>query len=508
MRLIALLFMILVCVPAMAQPKPNVIVFLVDDMGFMDTSLPFLDSAKPRNKQFHTPNMERLAKEGMMFTHAYAMPVCTPSRVSLMTGMNAAHHNVTNWTAADKDTTSDYDSSTTLLRPADWNLNGFSPVPGIPHTIYGTPLPRLMRNAGYFPIHVGKAHFAASGTPGASPYNLGFVVNIAGTMIGSPATYYGEKNYGNIDGEGTYQAVQNMSEYYGTHIYLTDALTSEAIKTLEYPVANHVPFFLYFAQYAVHAPVQGDPEFVSKLRKEGLDKGEANYSSQVENMDKSLGRVMDYLKQNDLEKNTVLIFMSDNGGNSVAKGKGGTSHTQNMPLREGKASVYEGGIREPMIVKWPGIVKPGTKCDAIVTIEDFFPTLLEIAGAKDVKTVQHIDGQSFVPLLKGASHGDPDRVLTWHFPNKWKEEDLKDIDFLSAIRKGDWKLVYRMDAGKLELYNLKTDIGENNDVAAQHPDKVKELAKLMSDKYRQWHTAMPTVKATGKLVPLPDELTK
>ena len=491
---------------SIAQNQPNIVVFLVDDMGWMDTSVPFGDSIMALNKRYHTPNMERLAKEGMKFTDAYAAPVCTPTRVSLMSGMNAAHHRVTNWTSIEKNTPSDFDNDENPFITPEWNINGMSPVKGIPHTVYATPLPKLLKDAGYYTVHVGKAHFAASGTPGASPYNMGFLVNIAGNVAGMPQSYLGEENYGNLPGQTSFYAVQNMTEYYGTDTFLTEALTLEAIKTLDQPVKTHQPFFLYMSHYAVHLPVNEDSRFIQKYYDAGLDSGQAKYSSMIEGMDKSLGDIMDYLEQKDIAKNTVILFMSDNGGQSISLQKGGKLHTHNLPLREGKGSVYEGGIREPMIVKWPGVVKPGSKTDQLVIIEDFFPTLLEIAGIKKPEIVQEIDGKSFLPILKGDRVNNPDRILTWHYPNKWKMKELPQIDYMSAIRQGDWKMVYDMKTQKLELYNLKDDIGELNDLSLQNPEKVRQLAKLLSDKYRAWGALMPHYKATGNRVPWPDEL--
>jgi arylsulfatase A-like enzyme len=493
---------------SVAQEKPNIILFMVDDMGWMDTSLPFGEGIGERNKQFHTPNMERLAKEGMKFTNAYATPVCTPTRVSLMTGMSAAHHQVTNWTSRPRDTPSDYDHENNPLKTPEWNYNGYSPVKGIPHTIYATPLPKLIQDAGYFTIHIGKAHFAPAGTPGSSPYNLGFSVNIGGNMAGMPQSFYGEHNYGNLAEKTTDLAVPDLTEYYGTATYLTEALTLEAIKTLEDPVRRKQPFFMYMSHYAVHFPLQEDPRFAQKYRDAGLEPGAVAYASMIEGMDKSLGDLMDFLKRKKIDQNTIIFFMSDNGGHSLNQKKGGKPHTQNLPLREGKGSVYEGGIREPMIVKWPGTVEPGSKTDEPVIIEDYFPTLLEIVGNESAKVSQQVDGKSFVSLLKGENHSDPERIFTWHFPNKWKMDDFRDIDYLSAIRQGDWKLIYNMPLQNLELYNLKSDIGEQNDLASKYPQRVKKLAKLMSDKFREWGALMPMYKTNGKQVPWADEIKK
>ncbi len=497
---------LLINVRLYAQEKPNIIVFLVDDMGWMDTSLPFGDKAMPLNKRFHTPNMERLAAEGMQFTNAYAAPVCTPSRVSLMSGMNAAHHRVTNWTSILKDVPSDFDNDKNPLKTPDWNINGMSPVEGVSKAVYATPLAELLKGVGYFTIHVGKAHWAAAGTPGASPYNMGFLVNVSGNVAGMPQSYLGEDHYGNIPGNTSYYAVQNMTEYYGTHTFLTEALTLEALKTLDHPIRTRQPFFLYMSHYAVHLPVNADDRFFDKYLKAGLDSAQAKYASMIEGMDKSLGDIMDFLKQKNIDKNTIILFMSDNGGNSISPAKGDKIHTGNLPLREGKGSVYEGGIREPMIVKWPGVASPGSVTEQPVIIEDYFPTLLEMAGVKNPNVVQPIDGKTFVPILKGNNNVYPDRILTWHYPNKWKKKDLYDIDYLSAIRQGDWKLVYRMFTKKLELYNLKNDIGEQHDLAAQYPDKVKKLAVLLGEQFRSWDALMPVYKKNGQMVPWPDKL--
>ena len=178
-----------------AQQRPNIILFMVDDMGWMDTSVPFGDSVMALNRRFYTPNMQRLAKEGVKFTNAYVAPVCTPTRVSLLTGMNVAHHGVTHWTSPRRDNSTDNED--TAIGPAAWNINGLSNVKGVPHTAYATTYPQLLKEAGYFTIHAGKAHWGSIGTPGANPYNLGFMVNIAGHAAGHPQSYLGKENYGN-----------------------------------------------------------------------------------------------------------------------------------------------------------------------------------------------------------------------------------------------------------------------------------------------------------------------
>ena len=485
--------------------QPNIILFLVDDMGWQDTSVPFWDSTTDFNRRYHTPNMERLTREGLKFTNAYAAPVCSPTRVSLMTGMNPAHTRVTNYTTpGSMNESTDYKDS--MFQEVPWNINGLSTIPGVPRTIYATTFPTLLRDAGYFTIHIGKGHFGPHGTPGANPRNLGFDVEIAGHSAGSPQSYKGQDNYGNNPGHTRLNAVPDLEEYYGKDTFLTEALTLEAKKALDNPVKHHQPFFLYMAHYAVHVPLMDDDRFYQKYLDEGIEEQEAKYASMIEGMDKSLGDLMDYLKQHNLEKNTIIIFMSDNGGLALAPPRGGKPFTQNLPLRSGKGSVYEGGIREPMIVRWPGITKPGSVADQYVIIEDFFPTILQLAGIKNYKTIQKLDGRSLVPVLKNPSFTDSNRILVWHFPNKWIPKPGPGINYRSAIRQGDWKLVYSMKQKKLELYNLKNDIGEQNDLSKVYPNEVSELSGLLTKKLKAWNAQMPVYKASGKPVSWPDEI--
>ena len=509
-----------------AQDRPNIIFFLVDDMGWVDSSVPYDGTVYPNNLRFNTPNMERLAQRGAIFSNAYACPVSTPTRTSLMSGMNAAHTGITNWTSTLKDTPSDATGGAIamfeqasgqpgqeaesypaghLFRP-DWPLNGLSPEPGIGNTVYATPMVRLLKDAGYFTVHVGKGHWASAGTPGASPYNMGFVVNVAGNVAGMPRSYQGEDNYGNTPEKWNYLAVQNMTEYYGTHTPLTEALTLEALKTLDYPVENGIPFYLYMSHHGTHTPIQRDDRFVQKYLDAGMDEGQARYASMVEGIDKSLGDILDYLDRKGITDNTAIIFMTDNGGNSENKQKGGVMHTQNKPLREGKGSVYEGGIRVPLMICWPGHIKEGMREDTPAIAEDLFPTILEIAGIRNPSVVQEVDGLSLIPELLGTGTIDPERELVFHYPHQWKPYWLDDIDFLSAVRKGDWKLVYRMRTQAVELYNLREDIGESVNVASGNPEKCTELARILSDRLRKWNTPMPVNPATGQPVPYPDEL--
>lgn len=488
--------------------KPNIIVFMVDDMGWQDTSVPFWTKMTPFNRRYHTPNMERLAREGVKFTNAYAMPVCTPTRVALMTGMNATHSRVTHWTSPNKNTNTDYPDTT--LNHVAWNINGMSPVPGIEHTIHATPLPALLRESGYYTIHCGKAHFGSAGTPGSDPKNLGFDINIAGNEIGHPASYRGEDNYDRpVKGKPNRNAVPGLEAYHGSDTFLSEALTLEAIKAVQKPVAVKQPFFLYMAHYAIHTPIMADKRFVDKYLKTGLDSVEANYASLIEGMDKSLGDLLKFLDDQKLTRNTIVIFMSDNGGLSTSPPRTAPAYSHNLPLRAGKGSVYEGGIRVPMLVRWPQVVKPAKIAHQYVTIEDFFPTILELAGSRNPPLVQPLDGRSFAPVLKNPAWIDSTRALVWHHPNRWIPQEGPAISWASALRKGDWKLVYQHRTESLELYNLKSDIGETIDVSRSYPQKLKELATLLTAQLKNWDAQMPTFKRSGKAVLWPaDALAK
>lgn len=286
----------------------------------------------------------------------------------------------------------------------------------------------------------------------------------------------------------------------------------------------------------MHTPIQPDPRFADRYLEQGFDQGQSAFASLVEGVDKSLGDILDYVDANGIADNTIIVFMSDNGGNSENKAKGGVPHTQNLPLREGKASCYEGGVRVPMMVYWPGKTAAGTRLNTPVIAEDLFPTIIEMAGIKDYQTVQQLDGKSLVRLITDGSQlakkamdegkiknqkeatdfvidesvsGLPlDRELVFHFPHQWKPYPLEDIDYMTAMRKGDWKIIYRHRTGKLELYNLKDDLGEKTDLSGKNKKKLKEMASVLSNKLRGWNAVMPTFRSTGKQIPYPDEICK
>ncbi len=485
--------------------RPNIILFLVDDMGWQDTSLPFWSEKTPYNHVYETPNMERLARQGVQFTQAYACSISSPTRCSLLSGSNAARHRVTNWTYPKNAST---DRKSDLLRFPDWNVNGLCQVEGIEHTYPITSLAWLLKESGYHTIHCGKAHWGAVDTPGEDPHHFGFEVNIAGHAGGAPTSYLAEKNYGNrTDGQpNPWFAVPGLEHYWGTGTFLSEALTLEARKALDKALQYQQPFFLYMAHYAVHVPIDKDLRFFGKYLDKGLSEKEAAYAALVEGMDKSLGDLMDWLEANGQADRTIILFMSDNGGLAAEPAwRDGAPHTQNAPLNSGKGSAYEGGIREPMIVSWPGVAKPSTRCDHYVMIEDFFPTILEMAGVKDYKTVQTIDGISFVPLLTGTGDTSEGRSLYWNYPNLWGN-DGPGIGPTAAIRKDDWKLIYYYADGKKELFNIKNDIGEKNNLASSRPDLVKTLSADLGAYLRRVDAQRPVFKATGLAAPWPDEL--
>ena len=482
--------------------RPNIVLFMVDDLGWQDTSVPFWTRRTRLNDIYETPNMERLAQQGMRFTQAYASPISSPSRCSLLTGTNAARHRVTNWTFRRNQMTDEPDD---LVTPPDWNYNGICQTTGIPNTFVSRSFVDILHDAGYRTIHCGKAHWGAQDTPGESPLHFGFDVNIAGHAAGGPATYLSEQNYGH-DGEGKPMAqfaVPGLQKYWGTGTFLTEALTREALTTLD--TIESAPFFLYMSHYAVHIPIDRDARYYDKYRRKGLSEKETAYASLIEGVDKSLGDILDWLDQHDKAENTIILFMSDNGGYATGtQWRDEPLYTQNEPLRSGKGSLLEGGIREPMIVRWPRVVEGNTQCNSMLLIEDFFPSILEMAGIRRYQVPQHIDGQSFVALLRNGGKSSRHRTLIWNYPHVWGNSG-PGIDLNCAIREGDWKLIYYYKTGRKELYDIGHDISETHDLSAKHPDLVQRLSRKLGKRLRSMKAQRPIVKATGQPCPWPDE---
>ncbi len=488
-----------------APDRPNIILFMVDDMGWQDTSLPFWNQRTKYNEMFRTPNMERLAAQGMKFTQAYACSVSSPSRVSLITGANNARHRVTNWTLfKDKNT----DIASDVVATDNWNLNGASLVPGTDSTfVSASSFVEELRRAGYHTIHVGKGHFGAIGTPGENPCHWGFETNIAGHGAGGLATYLSEKNFGHRD-DGTpyaFNAIPDLELYWGKGVFATEALTQEAIKALDASAAYNQPFFLYMSHYAVHVPVDRDVRFYDSYIARGYSSKEAAYASLVEGMDKSLGDIMDWVEKSGQASNTIIIFMSDNGGlASEPAWRDGPVDTQNYPLDSGKGSFHEGGIRVPMIVSWPGVAEQGSECGNYLMIEDFYPSILEMAGIDSYDTT-NVDGISFVPMIRSGADTSVGRPLVWNYPNIWGNNG-RGINLNCAIRLDDWKLIYYYETGCKELFNVTADISETHDMAAERPDIVADLSARLGTLLRQRSATRPTLKSTGLPTPWPDDL--
>ena len=495
---ILLLFCLTSCTDKKVNQSPNIILFLVDDMGWQDTSVPFWKEKTPFNERYRTPNMERLAAQGMKFTQAYATPVCSPTRISLMTGMNAARHRVTNWTLR-KGEMKDKEKNHPDLEFPLWNVNGLTPDSTLENAVYAKTFPMLLQEAGYHTIHAGKAHLGAIGTLAENPLNVGFDVNIAGHAAGAPASYHGTDNFGNtLEMSKSPWAVPGLEKYYGQDIFLTEAITQEAKLALDKSIKDKNPFFLYMSLYGIHTPIMPNNRFVEKYYKMGMDSTEAKYASMIESMDKSLGDLMDYLEDKKIAENTIILFMSDNGGLS-AHARGGKRHTHNKPLSSGKGSIYEGGIREPMLVKWTGVTPPNSVNDEYLIIEDFYPTILEMAGITSYQTPQVIDGKSFVETMKKTTTAVQNRPIFWHFPNQWGGTG-PGIGAFSAVRKGDWKLIYYHENERFEIFNLKDDIGEMNNLSPFYREQLRELSAVLGDYLNQVNAQMPIHKETGKRV--------
>lgn len=479
-----------------ADERPNIILFIVDDLGWQDISVPLHTERTVFNERYHTPNLERLAREGMAFTNAYAAaPVCTPSRTSIMTGQAPARTHITYWTLhADQDTTRDHP----LLRPPQWQMNGLQPG--------ATTLPQLLNNAGYRTIHIGKAHFGAHDTPGGDPTNLGFTVNIAGHASGAPGSYLSTHRFANgprtgRPGASSVWDVPGLDAYHDESIYLTEALAIEAQRAIRAALDDDEPFFLNFAPYAVHTPIMANERYLARYQ--SLHPTEAAYATMIESFDAALGALITTLEERGQLDNTVIIFTSDNGGLS-AHGRGGEPNTHNAPLRSGKGSAYEGGVRVPAIVRWPGITPPDTRSDAIIIGHDWFPTICAIAGITippDATTA--LDGRDLSSALRSAENPWPDRAVHFHMPHTWGARGPGIWPF-SSIRAGRWKLIYFHADRRFELYNLANDLGETINLAEWHPDRVADLAAQLGDWCRAVNAQMSIDRRTDQPVEWPD----
>ena len=501
--------LVLVALAACAGPAdsevehslPNVVLFIVDDLGWQDTSVPFTLEATAYNQWHHTPALERLASRGVRFSDAYSTsPVCTPTRTAILSGLHPAATNITDWTLyMDKDFSRPMDA----LQDPLWNKVGLE--------ISDSLLPRMLQRQGYRTIYIGKAHLGAIGTQAADPLAIGFERNIAGHAAGGPGSYYGADSYGN-NKPGPW-GVPDLEEFHGSDVFLTEALTLKAEQELELAAQQQQPFFLQMAQYAVHSPIQKDPRFFKYFKNKGLDDKEAAYASLVAGVDASMLRILDKLEELNLSDNTLIIFCSDNGGLS-AHSRGvtplGTSKdTHNQPLRSGKGSGYEGGIRVPLILAWAGASRPGYELPAdsmlpFATLSnDLYSTIADVAQIP--RDWRHVDENAYAaslwPIIAGKL-GLVQRPMVWHYPHKWGPSGDRYEPF-TAWREGYYKLIYWYEAEQFELYNLQNDIGESNNLINSH----SEIAQRLANNLQQWMTAvdaqLPLRKGDGKMLPVP-----
>ena len=391
----------------------------------------------------------------MRFTNAYAAcPVCSPTRASILTGKYPARLHFTDWIPGRKQW-----PTAKLLVP---EFHHELPLEEIT-------LAEALKPAGYVSASIGKWHL---GGDGFSPREQGFDRNVAGTFRGSPKSYFGPFDLPGIEGGPAGE-------------YLTDRLSLEAEKFIE---ANRDrPFFLYLPEFAVHIPLEGKKDLVDKYQGKLRSSETQNnpvYAAMVESVDQAVGRLLRKLDELGIAGRTVVILTSDNGGLRF-EGKQTSAVTSNAPLRAGKGHLYEGGIREPLIVRWPGVVTPGAVCDVPIISVDYFPTILEMAG---VNPARPIDGVSLMPLLtrKGGLQRD---AIYWHYPHYSNQGGPPS----GAIRKGDYKLIEFYEDGRLELFNLKNDISERQNLARKEPRKAAELHAMLKRWRQSVKATMPAV---------------
>jgi arylsulfatase A-like enzyme len=463
--------------------KPNIVIMLVDDMGVMDTSLPFLTNevgkAKryPLNDFYRTPNMERLAGQGIRFNNFCAMSVCSPTRLSIMTGQNAARHRTTNWINPSA-------NNAGPNGPPDWNWTGLKAD--------DVTLAHLLQSDGYRTIHVGKGHFGPKKSPSMDPRNIGFAVNIGGGSNGHPASYFGKQNFGNpIDGKTqpkNEHAVPGLEKYHGQEIFLTEALTLEANAQMAAAVKEGKPFYLNFAQYAVHSPFNSDPRFAANYKDSGKPANVQAFATLIEGMDKSLGDVLDQINALGVAENTLIFFIGDNGSDAPHGHKHAVACA--APLRGKKGTHYEGGMRVPFITAWakPNAentfqkrlpIAAGAIQSQLAAVYDVFPTILALLD-KPVPANHTIDGQRLDTLLTGKRDDSREETFLMHFPH------AHNTDYFTSYRHGAWKVVYHYfptevsENSHYQLFNLAKDPFEQQNLAATESAELRRMMQKLS----------------------------
>jgi len=483
-----------------APAQPNIVVFLVDDMGVMDTSLPFLTDKTgspkryPLNDYYRTPNMERLAAKGIRFNNFYAMSVCSPTRISIMTGQNAARHHATNWINPEKNNRGPFG-------PPEWDWKGLAKS--------DVTLPRLMQAAGYRTIHVGKGHFGSRKSEGANPQNLGFEMNTGGASFGAPGSYYGARNYGAGTRRASH-AVPHLEKYHGSDTFLTEALTIEAKSHVSRAVKAGKPFFLYMSHYAVHAPFNSDPRFASHYKDSGKPAAAQAFATLIEGMDKSLGDILDHLDELKVAENTLVLFLGDNGSDAPL----GHQHAVACaaPLRGKKGAHYEGGMRVPFIAAWAKAstsnahqkrlpVAAGAIQSQSAAVYDLFPTILSLVNINTPKD-HTVDGSRLDTLLTSKPDKSREETFLMHYPHSPHRSN-----YFTCYRRDGWKVIYHYiptgvsGGSHYQLYNLEDDPFESKDLAKAEPARLRLMMNGLTAGLKQHNALYPVDKAGAALKP-------
>ena len=425
--------------------RPNVVLILVDDLGWTDAGC-------YGSQYYETPNIDRLAGQGILFTDGYAAcAVCSPTRAAVLTGRYPARLGVTDWIRGrfqGGDIPPDKQPPTEYVGGPDTML--LCPPNALWMELDEITIAEILKPAGYTTCHIGKWHLGADDW---YPEKQGFDYNIGGCDFGQPPSYFDP--YANAR-QGSIPTLPPRHE----GEYLTDREADEAVSFIQRH--RDAPFFLYMAHHAVHTPIQAKKELTEKYAaKTPTRQKNPAYAAMVESVDHAVGRIMETLDTLGIADNTLVLFTSDNGGL--------LGPTDNTPLRAGKGYPYEGGIRAPAIARWPNVIEPGRDCHVPITSVDYFPTICEAAGV-GLPTDRLIDGKSLLPLLNGTGTLDREAIY-WHFPHYRRE----DVVPYSIIRAGDWKLIKRYEGGFFELYNLREDLSETTDLSDSMPAKVREL---------------------------------
>ena len=454
---LVLLLLLMSSSSILAAEPPNVVLIVADDLGAMDLGC--------NGSKFHrTPHLDKLAADGMRFTQSYsACPVCSPSRAAIMTGRYPQRFQLTDWLPGRPD------------RP-DQRLN--RPMLRNHLPLEAMTIAELLKPAGYVCASMGKWHL---GGEGFEPTKQGFDVNIAGDAAGSPQSYFAPFSKPNG------KAMPGLSDAPEGE-YLPDRLTTEAEKFI---TANRErPFFLYLPHFTPHTPLKAKDEIVKKYPAASTFRGQQNnpiYAAMLESLDESVGRIVAKLDELKLSDRTIVLFTSDNGGLATTEGPN-TPATSNAPLREGKGWLYEGGIRVPLLVKWPGNVKGNSTSDVPVSGIDLWPTVRDVCVLESDKSIS-TDGVSLLPLLN-QSGTIAREALFWHYPHYANQGGKPG----AVIRSGEWKLIEFYEEGRRELFHVAKDVSESNNRAEQEPDRVRDL----SEKLAAWR------KLVGALMPEPN----